>query len=80
MRENFIIAKRYKSRDFMSFHFIFAVDYICDKNVLYSIAAGVIIISCEHYTATGTIIGGLANMSSSTKLNECTVYTVCIHT
>ena len=35
MHENFIIAERYKSRDFMLFHFIFTVDYICDKNVLY---------------------------------------------
>ena len=35
MRENFIITERYKSRYFMLFHFIFAVDYICDKKALY---------------------------------------------
>ena len=36
MCENFIIAKRYKSRDFVSFHFVFAVNYVRDKNALYS--------------------------------------------
>ena len=35
MCENFIIAEKYKSQHFMLFHFIFAVDYIRDKNVLY---------------------------------------------
>ena len=37
MHENFIIAERYKSRDFVLFHFVFAVDYIRDKNALYGI-------------------------------------------
>ena len=37
MCENFIIAKRYKLRDFVSFHFVFAVNYVGDKNVLYGI-------------------------------------------
>ena len=35
MRANFIIAERYKSRDFVSFHFVFAVNYIRNKNALY---------------------------------------------
>ena len=37
MRENFTIAERYKSRDFVSFHFVFAVNYVRDKNALYGI-------------------------------------------
>ena len=37
MRENFNIAERYKSRDFVSFHFVFAVNYVRDKNALYGI-------------------------------------------
>ena len=36
MCENFIIAERYKLQDFMSFHFMFIVNYIRDKNALYS--------------------------------------------
>ena len=35
MRMNFFIAERYNSRDFVSFHFVFAVNYIHDKNALY---------------------------------------------
>ena len=31
MHKNFIIVERHKLRHFMSFHFIFAVDYIRDK-------------------------------------------------
>ena len=37
MCENFIITERYKSQDFVSFHFVFTVDYIRDKNALYGI-------------------------------------------
>ena len=37
MRENFIIAERYKSRDFVSFNFVFAVNFVRDKNALYGI-------------------------------------------
>ena len=37
MRENFIIAERYKSQDFVSFHFVFAVNYVRGKNALYGI-------------------------------------------
>ena len=35
MHENFIIVERYKSQHFVSFHFIFAVDYIRVKKALY---------------------------------------------
>ena len=38
MRENFIIMERYKSRDFVLYHFVFAVNYVCDKNALYGIS------------------------------------------
>ena len=34
MRENFIIAARYKSQDFVSFHFVFAVNNVRDKNAI----------------------------------------------
>ena len=37
MCKNFIIAERYKSRDFMLFHFIFIINYVRDKNALYGI-------------------------------------------
>ena len=36
MHANFIIAERYKSPDFVSFHFAFVVNYIHNKNALYS--------------------------------------------
>ena len=42
MRENFIIAERYKSRDFVSFYFVFAVNYVRDKNALYGISGNII--------------------------------------
>ena len=44
MRENF--HGRYKSRDFVSFYFVFAVNYVRDKNALYGI-----VMSPDHITA-----------------------------
>ena len=38
MCENLIITERYKSRGFVSFHFVFAVKSITDKNALYSMS------------------------------------------
>ena len=38
MSENFIM-ERYKSRHFASFHFVFTVNYICNKNALYGIVS-----------------------------------------
>ena len=38
MCKNFIIKERYKWQDFVSFHFVFAVNYICDENTLYGIS------------------------------------------
>ena len=35
MHENFIITERYKLQDYISFHFIFAVNFIHDKNLPY---------------------------------------------
>ena len=35
MRENFIIAERYKLQYLVSYHFVFTVNYIHDKNALY---------------------------------------------
>ena len=48
MRENFIIAERYKSREFVSFHFVFTVNYVRDKNALYGILTLLLMVLIFH--------------------------------
>ena len=58
MLENFIIEERNKLQDFKSFHFIFAINFICDKNVIVTYMV-------YNITYTNTVINNILICSFS---------------
>ena len=58
MHKNFIIAEKYKSQHFVPFHFIFAVDYICDKKCYTVIRKMTVVHPRAHATANMTNVKG----------------------
>ena len=59
MHENFIIVERYKSRDFVLFHFVFAVNYVHDKNALYGMNLGTSYTNMQNFIIKDTELGCL---------------------
>ena len=81
MRENFIIAERYKSRDFVSFHFVFAVNYVRDKNALYGMYDSSLFnqlyslfVTCWNYNTLGIGLGGKLTMLSTCPSSPHTIH------
>ena len=72
MCKNFIIAGRYKSQDFTSFHFIFTVNCIHNKKMLYCISIELCVCNLQDQTskAVSVIIIGCQTKSISPQLKK----------